>query len=80
MTRCGLTCIAMLAGCALIVTPVFTGPVPRLVWNASASVPIGLYLARPVEPLSVGDLVAVPRPKIWSPSVPTAVPCRAACR
>ena len=30
---------------------------PRLVWNASASAPIGLYdLAR--RPLTVGDLVA----------------------
>lgn len=63
MTRRRLTCIAMLAGCALIAAPSFVGPAPRLVWNASASVPIGLYLARPVEPLSVGDLVAVTLPE-----------------
>ena len=63
MTRRGLTCIAMLAGCALIAAPALTGHSPRLVWNASASVPIGLYLARPVELLSVGDLVAVTPPE-----------------
>jgi conjugative transfer signal peptidase TraF len=32
---------------------------PRLVWNASASVPIGLYELAPPSDLSVGDLVAV---------------------
>jgi conjugative transfer signal peptidase TraF len=35
-------------------------PVPlRLVWNASASVPIGLYGLEPPRGLRVGDLVAV---------------------
>lgn len=35
-------------------------PVPlRLVWNASASVPIGLYSLEPPRELRVGDLVAV---------------------
>ena len=35
-------------------------PVPlRLVWNASASVPIGLYDLDPPRHLAVGDLVAV---------------------
>jgi len=37
----------------------FVPTLPRLVWNASASVPIGFYdLERP-SPLQVGDLVAV---------------------
>jgi conjugative transfer signal peptidase TraF len=35
-------------------------PVPlRLVWNASASVPVGLYDLEPPHELRVGDLVAV---------------------
>lgn len=35
-------------------------PVPlRLVWNASASVPVGLYHLEPPQDLRVGDLVAV---------------------
>lgn len=35
---------------------------PRLIWNASASVPVGLYFAQPVGQLKVGDLVAVTPP------------------
>jgi conjugative transfer signal peptidase TraF len=31
---------------------------PRLMWNASASTPVGLYSLHSVEPLKVGDLVA----------------------
>lgn len=31
---------------------------PRLMWNATASVPIGLYILKSPGPLSVGDLVA----------------------
>lgn len=35
-------------------------PLPRrLVWNASASVPIGLYWVRPIAQLRRGDLVVV---------------------
>ncbi|MEW4459979.1 S26 family signal peptidase [Roseibium algicola] len=36
---------------------------PRLIWNASASVPVGLYFAQPVGRLEIGDLVAVVPPK-----------------
>ncbi len=36
---------------------------PRLVWNASASVPLGLYLVRPSDEPSLGDLVAVRLPE-----------------
>jgi len=63
MTRRGLTCVAVLAACMLIAAPALTGHAPRLIWNASASVPIGLYLARPVAPPSLGDLVAVTPPE-----------------
>ncbi len=38
---------------------------PRLIWNASASVPIGLYALRPTNGPQVGDLLAVrPPPEI----------------
>lgn len=38
---------------------------PRLIWNASASVPIGLYALRPVDAQQLGDLLAVePPPEI----------------
>jgi conjugative transfer signal peptidase TraF len=33
-----------------------------LLWNATASAPIGLYLLRPVTPLHIGELVAVTPP------------------
>lgn len=50
--------------CALaaLLAPVLVRPVPRLVWNASASVPVGLYAAQPVKQLGRGDLVAVHAP------------------
>ncbi len=47
---------------ALVVVPSLVSWSPRLLWNASASVPIGLYLLRPVEHVAVGDLVAVQPP------------------
>ena len=31
---------------------------PRLMWNASASTPVGLYSLHPVDRLRVGDLIA----------------------
>ena len=38
---------------------------PLLVWNATASAPIGLYLTMPIQHLSHGDLVlATPPPDV----------------
>jgi conjugative transfer signal peptidase TraF len=37
-------------------------PIPRLVWNASASAPIGLYRIEPLADLPHGTLVAVTPP------------------
>ncbi len=51
------------AAIAAITVPAFVRPAPRLVWNASASVPIGLYRARPVKGLGRGDLVAAYAPQ-----------------
>jgi len=50
------------AAIAAITVPAFVRPAPRLIWNASASVPIGLYLARPVKRLRRVDLVAARAP------------------
>jgi len=50
------------AAIAAIIVPAFVRPAPRLIWNASASVPIGLYAARPVKGLRRGDLVAAHAP------------------
>ena len=55
----------------LVMTLVATGvavlsacihPAPKLIWNASASVPIGLYLVLPVGDLAFADLVVVQPP------------------
>jgi conjugative transfer signal peptidase TraF len=52
--------LAFVAVCAI--TSTFDGGrAPLLVWNASASAPIGLYAVRPVGALAIADLV-VARP------------------
>lgn len=53
------------AGCASVamIVPAITSPVPRLIWNASASVPPGLYLLHRAASARVGDLVAVFPPR-----------------
>jgi conjugative transfer signal peptidase TraF len=62
-----MTCLATLAISCLAV--VFVGmtsllhPVPKLIWNASASVPIGLYAVKPTGVHQVGDLVVVRPPE-----------------
>ena len=57
MTRFGyvMTTYAVTMGVAIAA---FVPIAPRLVWNASASAPIGLYDLAPPHPLTVGDLVA----------------------
>jgi conjugative transfer signal peptidase TraF len=40
----------------------FVHPAPKLIWNASASVPIGLYRVRPIGDLHVTELVVVRPP------------------
>ena len=41
----------------------FVPTAPRLVWNASASVPIGFYTVAPDDRIAVPDLVAVIPPE-----------------
>lgn len=41
----------------------FFHPLPRLIWNASASVPIGLYAVHPAHKLAVTELVVVRPPE-----------------
>lgn len=47
------------AALTLLVSPVLHRPQLRLVWNASASVPLGLYRIARADRLHVGDMVAV---------------------
>lgn len=50
--------LGMGAGIALIAAALSDRP-PRILWNASASLPIGLYALAPPGPLAIGDLAAV---------------------
>lgn len=62
--RCTLLTVAL--GAALLAFSCWAHPMPRLLWNASASVPIGLYAVHPVGRLRAGQLLIV------SPPVPLA--------
>ncbi|KRB81496.1 hypothetical protein ASE00_13780 [Sphingomonas sp. Root710] len=50
---------ASTAALAGLLLPAIHHPDLRLVWNASASVPLGLYRIDPAPALRVGDMVAV---------------------
>lgn len=50
----------------LLVVATLAAPLaPRLVWNASASAPLGLYRVTPGAPIARGDMVAVRLPEPW---------------
>jgi conjugative transfer signal peptidase TraF len=53
----------MLAGLGLIAISAVAGWQPRIIWNASASVPLGLYSATPAGTIAHGDLVLVRPPE-----------------
>jgi conjugative transfer signal peptidase TraF len=57
------TLAAMLLGIAVLVAPIVAEPVPLYVWNASESVPLGLYRLRPADRLFVAELVAIKPPE-----------------
>lgn len=56
--RGGAAAVTIAAVCATIVAP----PLPRLVWNASASAPLGLYAVTPGAPLARGDMAVARLP------------------
>ncbi|MGA7752029.1 MAG: S26 family signal peptidase [Candidatus Sulfotelmatobacter sp.] len=53
----------ILGGVVLTSVPAAIGWAPVLIWNASASVPVGLYYVQPEERLAVMDLVVVTPPE-----------------
>lgn len=63
MTRRLKTLTAMLAGAAALIAPIILEPAPLYVWNASESVPIGLYRLQLSDKLFVTELVAVQPPE-----------------
>jgi conjugative transfer signal peptidase TraF len=53
----------MLAGLGLSAVPAVAGWQPRIIWNVSASVPLGLYIAGPADDIALGDLILVRPPE-----------------
>ncbi|MBJ3764568.1 S26 family signal peptidase [Maribius pontilimi] len=62
MTRSRRILLAAGAAIAIIGASAIVQSDPIIIWNASASVPIGLYLVTPIQQLHVGDLVALAAP------------------
>jgi conjugative transfer signal peptidase TraF len=53
---------SMLFGMSMIAFSSAVHPMPRLLWNASASVPIGFYVIHPAGGLTTGELLVVKPP------------------
>lgn len=62
MIRSPRTLFAIPAAAMLVAFGAWVHPMPRLIWNASASVPIGLYAVAPEHSLRCNDLVVVAPP------------------
>jgi len=52
-------------GLTLLAATIITPPAPRLIWNASASAPIGLYLVSPGSRVRRGDMIIARVPEQW---------------
>ncbi len=63
MTGRAATLLTTLAAATAVLSMIGVRPVPGYLWNASESVPIGLYRLRPIGSLAVTELVAVQPPE-----------------
>ena len=63
MTFAWKTLITMQAAVFAVAISAWIDPPPKLIWNASASIPIGFYAVRPAQKLGRGDVVAVTPPE-----------------
>ena len=63
MTRFGYVMATYGAVMVTGITALFH-PAPKLIWNASASVPIGLYAVHPAGTLRTGELLVVTPPEL----------------
>ncbi|MET4297141.1 conjugative transfer signal peptidase TraF [Bradyrhizobium sp. LB8.2] len=62
MTSRLITLTTMFAVAGALVATIVLDPLPLYIWNASASVPVGLYRLRPAMRFHVTELVAVQPP------------------
>lgn len=63
MTLRSTTFVAMATAIGAVASSNWQNHAPRLIWNASASVPIGLYAITPTTRFEVTDLLAVRPPE-----------------
>jgi conjugative transfer signal peptidase TraF len=63
MTGGSATLVVTVIGVAVLTLTMGAKPMPRFVWNASESVPIGLYSVEPVGRLAVTNLVVTVPPQ-----------------
>ena len=63
MTGGGATLVTMALGLSAATLPLVVKMSPRFIWNASASVPIGLYVVEPASQIQLNDLVVVRPPE-----------------
>ncbi|OAN62647.1 S26 family signal peptidase [Sphingomonas sp. TDK1] len=63
--RLGWRAAAIGLGTSLLALTIAIPPTPRLVWNASASAPIGLYAVDPGASIQAGDMVVARLPERW---------------
>lgn len=55
--------VAMLGSVGLVATSMWSKHPPRYIWNATASVPVGLYRVEAADTIGVGDLTIVIPPE-----------------
>src|SRR5262249_55997813 len=58
-----LTLLTRICAASVVITTIGPKPAPSLVWNASESVPIGLYRVQPAGKLTVTGLVVAMPPE-----------------
>lgn len=58
--------VGMLLATGVILVATITAPRPRVIWNASASLPIGLYAVQRIDRPKIGDLVFARTPDDWT--------------
>lgn len=63
MSRVAIT-LTTLVSCALVAEPTWRDGDPAFIWNASPSVPIGLYRLAPVSRVEAPDLLVVQPPEL----------------
>jgi conjugative transfer signal peptidase TraF len=63
MTGRSATLVVMVIGIVLLTFTMGAKPTPRFVWNASESVPLGLYNVAPADNLAVTNLVVAMPPE-----------------